>query len=57
MRVETGNQALIASRYGAEYPERRLVFLNRGVSGYRVTVPARRWQTDTLELKPDLLGR
>lgn len=51
-----GYQALIASRYGADLPERHLTFMNRGISGNTVAALAGRWQTDTLELKPDLLS-
>ncbi len=51
-----GYQAVVASRYGAELAERHLVFLNRGISGNRVTDLARRWQADTIELKPDILS-
>jgi lysophospholipase L1-like esterase len=51
-----GYQALIASRYGADLPERLLTFMNRGISGNRVSDLARRWQTDTIGLRPDLLS-
>jgi lysophospholipase L1-like esterase len=51
-----GYQALIASRYGANLPERHLTFINRGISGNTVASLARRWQTDTIDLKPDLLS-
>jgi lysophospholipase L1-like esterase len=47
---------LIAAKYGAVLPERRLVFLNRGVGGNKVSDLVARWQTDTLDLKPDLLS-
>jgi lysophospholipase L1-like esterase len=47
---------LIAARYGSAYPERRLVFLNRGVSGNRVPDLIVRWKPDTLDLKPDVLS-
>ena len=47
---------LIAAKYGAMLPERNLVFLNRGVSGNKVSDMALRWQADTLDLKPDLLS-
>ncbi len=47
---------LIAAKYGAMLPERNLVFLNRGISGNTVMSVASRWQTDTLDLKPDLLS-
>ena len=46
----------IASRLGADYPEKRLVFYNRGISGNKVNDLASRWQTDTLDLKPDVLS-
>ena len=46
----------IASRLGADFPEKRLVFYNRGISGNKVNDLAVRWQTDTLDLKPDLLS-
>ncbi len=46
----------IASRVGADYPEKRLMFYNRGISGNKVTDLASRWQTDTLDLKPDVLS-
>ena len=51
-----GYQALIASRYSADFPERHLTFINRGISGNQVSDLARRWQTDTIDLKPDLLS-
>ena len=47
---------LIAAKYGAMLPERNLVFLNRGVSGNTVSNLAERWQSDTLDLKPDILS-
>jgi len=47
---------LIAAKYGEMLPARHLVFLNRGVSGNKVADLALRWQTDTLDLRPDLLS-
>jgi len=46
----------IASKLWFEHPERGLHFFNRGISGNKVTDLADRWQTDTLEIKPDLLS-
>ena len=46
----------IASRLGADYSEKNLHFYNRGVSGNKITDLAARWQTDTLDIKPDLLS-
>jgi lysophospholipase L1-like esterase len=51
-----GYQALISSRYGADLPERHLTFMNRGISGNTVSALTRRWQTDTIDLKPDVLS-
>lgn len=47
---------LLAAEIGSEYPERGLVFVNRGISGDRVVDLAARWQADTLALKPNLLS-
>lgn len=46
----------IASRVGADYPEKRYVFYNRGISGNKVNDLANRWQAETLGLKPDVLS-
>ncbi len=46
----------IASRLGADFPEKRLVFYNRGISGNKVNDLAARWQKDTLDLKPNVLS-
>jgi len=51
-----GYQAIVAAKFGAELAERHLVFLNRGISGNKVSNLARRWQTDTIDLKPDILS-
>jgi lysophospholipase L1-like esterase len=47
---------IIAAKHGAAFPERNLTFLNRGVSGNKVTDLEKRWQKDTLDLKPDVLS-
>jgi lysophospholipase L1-like esterase len=41
---------------GAGFPERKLDFANRGVSGNTVLDLEKRWSKDTLALKPDLLS-
>ena len=46
----------IASRVGADFPEARFVFYNRGISGNKIPDLEKRWQTDTLDLKPDVLS-
>lgn len=51
-----GYQFSIGSRLAAEYPEKRMIFYNRGISGNNINSLTTRWQTDTLDLKPDLLS-
>lgn len=51
-----GYQFSIGSRVGADYPEKKFVFYNRGISGNKVNDLENRWQPDTLELKPDVLS-
>ncbi|QMW04236.1 SGNH/GDSL hydrolase family protein [Spirosoma foliorum] len=46
----------IASRIGADFPEEGFLFYNRGISGNKITDLQKRWQTDTLDLKPDVLS-
>jgi lysophospholipase L1-like esterase len=47
---------IIASRLWYDYPAKGLHFFNRGISGNRVTHLAERWQTDTIDLKPDVIN-
>jgi len=47
---------IIAAKYGAQYAERNLLFMNRGISGNTVSNLQARWQKDTLDLKPDVLS-
>jgi lysophospholipase L1-like esterase len=51
-----GYQYIIASKLWYDLPQKRFHFYNRGVSGNKVTDLAARWQTDTIDLKPDLLS-
>ena len=51
-----GYAFLIAAKYGAAAPELNLTFLNRGVSGNTINDLAKRWQKETLDLKPTLLS-
>jgi len=46
----------IAGRLGADFPDKRLKFINRGISGNKVTDLANRWQQDTLDLQPGILS-
>src|SRR6185312_12989113 len=47
---------IIAARYGSSFPDRKLTFINRGVSGNTVADLAKRWDRDTITLKPDILS-
>lgn len=47
---------LVAARYGALYPERKLEFFNRGVSGNKVPDLQSRWQTNTIDLQPTVVS-
>ena len=51
-----GYQYIIASKLWYENPKKGLHFFNRGISGDKVTDLARRWQQDTLDVKPNLLS-
>ncbi len=47
---------IIAAKFGAAFPEAKLEFFNRGVSGNTVLDLEKRWQKDTLDLKPNVLS-
>ncbi|MBO2521976.1 MAG: GDSL family lipase [Firmicutes bacterium] len=48
-----GYAMMAASWFSALYPERRVTFLNRGVSGDRTKDLVARWEEDCIALKPD----
>lgn len=51
-----GYAFIIAARHGAAFPEAKLDFMNRGISGNTLLDLEKRWQKDTLDLKPDVLS-
>ena len=51
-----GYAYIIASKLGYELAENRPLFLNRGISGNRVSDLYARWNEDTFSLKPDLIS-
>jgi lysophospholipase L1-like esterase len=51
-----GYAYLIASRLWFEFPKQGYHFFNRGISGNRVPDLLKRWDTDTVALKPNLLS-
>lgn len=46
----------VSSRIGADFPQYGFKFINRGISGNSVSDLEKRWQIDTLDLKPDVLS-
>lgn len=51
-----GYMYLCASEYMAQGPKAGWQFFNRGISGNTVVDLERRWQTDALDLRPDVLS-
>lgn len=47
---------IVTGLLGMKYPERRFAFVNRGISGNTVQNLASRWQTDALDIHPDVLS-
>ncbi len=51
-----GYVSMIAAWFGATYPEKRVRFINRGVSGDRAINLVQRWDEDCIALKPDVVS-
>jgi lysophospholipase L1-like esterase len=47
---------LLSSRLTYDYPQRRLKFINRGISGNTVADLLGRWQPDAIDLQPDIIS-
>ena len=47
---------LIAAQCGGHYPDKGWTFINRGISGNKVTDLAARWQADTIAEQPTVLS-
>ncbi len=52
----TGYVMMASNWFSAKYPEMRVTFLNRGVSGNRVKDLRMRWKEDCLKLKPNIVS-
>lgn len=52
----TGYAHIAASVFSSLYPQKRVRFVNRGISGDRVPDLEKRWDSDCLDLKPDVLS-
>ncbi len=51
-----GYQFIIASKLWYDFPKKGFHFINRGISGNKISDLTTRWQKDTLDLKPDVLS-
>jgi|SRR5579862_2247727 len=51
-----GYVSMAAAWFSALYPEKRVRFLNRGISGNRAADLRARWRTDCLDLKPTIVS-
>jgi lysophospholipase L1-like esterase len=51
-----GYAYLVAARLWYDHTDKGFHFFNRGVSGNKITDMARRWQDDTIAIKPDLVS-
>lgn len=51
-----GYALMTAALFNAKFPEKQVIFLNRGISGNRVPDLLGRWQQDCLDLKPNLVS-
>ncbi len=47
---------ILTGLLGMQYPERRFEFVNRGISGNTAGELLARWQTDALDIDPDVLS-
>lgn len=52
----SGYMYLCATHYQGNYPEKEYEFFNRGISGNTLHDLEKRWQTDAIDLKPDVLS-
>ena len=51
-----GYMYLCAAHYQGRYPSREYEFYNRGISGNTLDDLEKRWQTDVLDIQPDVLS-
>ena len=47
---------IITALLGMQYPRRGFSFINRGISGNTAKLLSERWQTDALDIDPDVLS-
>lgn len=51
-----GYSYIVNSTLGTKYPEKNLKFVNKGISGNKISDLSARWSEDTLRIKPDILS-
>lgn len=51
-----GYAYIVNSTLGSRYPEKNLKFINKGISGNRISDLYGRWLEDTLRINPDILS-
>jgi lysophospholipase L1-like esterase len=51
-----GYAFMVAGKIGYKYPSQKYLFVNRGVSGNKVTDLAERWEDDAIAIKPAILS-
>jgi lysophospholipase L1-like esterase len=51
-----GYAFIVAGKIGYKYPSQKYLFVNRGVSGNKVSDLGIRWEEDTIAIKPDMLS-
>ena len=54
--IGSGYAYFVASLFSALHPEMNVKFINRGISGNRVKDLKGRWDTDCIDLKPDVVS-
>lgn len=52
----SGYMYLCATYYQGNYPEKEYEFFNRGISGNTLEDMKKRWETDAINIKPDILS-
>ena len=52
----SGYMYLCATYYQGNYPEKEYEFFNRGISGNTLEDMEKRWETDAIDIKPDILS-
>ncbi len=56
MPLGSGYVRIFTQEVTAHYPERAITYINKGISGNRITQLHERWHDDVIRLKPDRLA-